>query len=162
MAALKNAKWEDYAQALAAGHSQRIAYRMAYPSAESWKDATVDSKASNLFKNDKVAARYTELKEAAAFMAGGAVLTRIEKRELLASMARDDTLPAADRQRAIDLDNKMEDEYTRHKDKEEQQARIDKLKAETSRIKGEEPDGNTPDDGFMEALQGQVPGIWQE
>lgn len=47
-------------------------------------------------------------------------------------------------------------------DKEEQQARIDKLKAETARIKGEEPDGNTPDDGFIDALQGQVAEIWQE
>ena len=48
------------------------------------------------------------------------------------------------------------------KDNEEQQARIDKLKAETARIKGEEPDGNTPDDGFIDALQGQVAEIWQE
>ena len=48
------------------------------------------------------------------------------------------------------------------KDNEEQQARIDKIKAETARIKGEEPDGNIPDDGFIEALQGQVPEVWQE
>lgn len=48
------------------------------------------------------------------------------------------------------------------KDEEEQQARIDKIKAETARIKGEEPDGNTPDDGFIDALQGQVPEVWQE
>lgn len=162
MAALSNPHWEDYAQARAEGLSQRKAYRKAYPRSEKWKDGTVDAKACNLEKEDKIVARYNELKDAAAFMAGGAVLTRIEKRELLATMARDETLPAADRQRAIDLDNKMEDEYTRHKDKEEQQARIDKLKAETSRIKGEEPDGNTPDDGFIDALQGQVPDVWQE
>ena len=159
MAVLDNARYEQFAQELAKGVSQRKAYRAAYPKAEKWKDTTVDAKACNLAKDDKIMARYQELKEAAAV---GAVLTRIEKRELLANMARDETLPAADRQRAIDLDNKMEDEYTRHKDKEEQQARIDKLKAETSRIKGEEPDGNTPDDGFIDALQGQVPEVWQE
>lgn len=44
----------------------------------------------------------------------------------------------------------------------EQIARIEKLYAETARIKGEEPDGNTPDDGFIDALQGQVPEVWQE
>lgn len=48
------------------------------------------------------------------------------------------------------------------KDNEEQQARIDKIRAETARIKGEEPDGNIPDDGFISALQGQVPEVWQE
>ena len=48
------------------------------------------------------------------------------------------------------------------KDEEEQQARIDKIKAETARIKCEEPGENTPDDGFIDALQGQVPEVWQE
>lgn len=45
---------------------------------------------------------------------------------------------------------------------EEQQARIDKLKAETSRIKDEGPNTESADDGFIEALQGQVPAIWEE
>lgn len=112
MAVLENARHEQFAQSLAAGLSQRKAYRAAYPKSEKWKDATVDAKACNLAKNDKVKARYEELKEEAANAAGGAVMTRNEKRELLAAMARDMELPIADRQRAIDLDNKMEDEYT--------------------------------------------------
>ena len=112
MAALKNPHWEEYAQARAAGLSQRKAYRKAYPRSENWKDASVDNKAYALEKKGEVVARYTELKEAAANAAGGAVMTRNEKRKLLAEMARDTELSAADRQRAIDLDNKMEDEYT--------------------------------------------------
>ena len=112
MAVLENPRHEQYAQSLAAGLSQRKAYRAAYPKSEKWKDATVDAKACNLAKNDKIKARYNELKEEAANAAGGAVMTRNEKRELLAAMARDMELPIADRQRAIDLDNKMEDEYT--------------------------------------------------
>lgn len=162
MAALSNPKWENYAQARAEGLSQRKAYRKAYPTSEKWKDATVDAKACNLEKEDKIRARYEELKETAALMAGGAVLSRIEKRQILAAIARDETLSAKDRRGAIDLDNKMEGEYNLPKDNEEQQARIDKIKAETARIKGEEPDGNIPDDGFIEALQGQVPEVWQE
>lgn len=112
MPVLNNPRWEDYAQARAAGFTQRVAYRKAYPRSEKWKDATVDNKAYVLEKRGEVKARYEELKEAAANAAGGAVMTRNEKRELLAAMARNMKLPAADRQRAIDLDNKMEDEYT--------------------------------------------------
>ena len=45
---------------------------------------------------------------------------------------------------------------------EEQKAKIDKLKAETSRIKGEDPDEDLQDDGFIEALRGEVTNIWDE
>lgn len=48
------------------------------------------------------------------------------------------------------------------KDEEEQQARIDKIRAETARIKGEEPGDDAQDDGFIDALQGQVQEVWQE
>ena len=110
MPVLVNSRWETFAQALVAGDSQRIAYRKAFPKSVNWKESTVDSRASDLFKkNSKILERYNELKEEAA---QGAVLTRKEKRELLAEMARNKILPASDRQRAIDLDNKMENEYT--------------------------------------------------
>ena len=110
MPVLKNPRWEDFAQALAANYSQRTAYKMAFPSAQNMSPDKIDRKASDLFNNKpEVWGRYKELKEAAAT---DAVLTRKEKRELLAEMARDENLLPADRQRAIDLDNKMEDEYT--------------------------------------------------
>lgn len=111
MAVLDNPHWEEYAQARAAGMSQRKAYRKAYPSAEKWKDATVDNKAYALEKRGEVLARYEELKETAANAAGGCVMTRNEKRRMLAEMARDETLPPVLRQKAIDIDNKMEGEY---------------------------------------------------
>lgn len=111
MAALSNSHWEDYAQARAAGLSQRKAYRAAYPKSEKWKDSTVDVKASKLEKEDKVLVRYQELKDEAANAAGGAVMTRNEKREMLAKIARDTNLTARERQAAIDIDNRMEGEY---------------------------------------------------
>lgn len=46
-------------------------------------------------------------------------------------------------------------------DYEEQQARIDKLRAETARIKGEDMGDSEQDDGFIEALRGAVD-VWQE
>lgn len=56
-------KQEKYVQELINGKSQRVAYREAYPSSRKWKDKNVDSRASNLLKNDKVLTRYLELKE---------------------------------------------------------------------------------------------------
>lgn len=48
------------------------------------------------------------------------------------------------------------------RDIEEQIARIEKTKAETARIKGESPDDEKTDDGFMDALKGEVESVWQE
>lgn len=55
------AKQEKYVQGLVAGLSQRKAYRVAYPSSNKWKDATVDNKASALLREDEILARYNEL-----------------------------------------------------------------------------------------------------
>lgn len=56
-------KQERFVQELIKGKSQRQAYRIAYPSSEKWKDASVDQKASTLFANVKVKSRYEELKK---------------------------------------------------------------------------------------------------
>lgn len=53
-------KQEIFVQQLIAGQSQRQAYRQAY-NAEKMTDKTVDEKASKLFKDGKVRARYREL-----------------------------------------------------------------------------------------------------
>lgn len=50
-------KQEKYVQGLVAGLSQRKAYREAYDS-DNMKDNTVDVKASNLLKQDKIRARH--------------------------------------------------------------------------------------------------------
>lgn len=47
-------------------------------------------------------------------------------------------------------------------DYEEQKARIDKLKAETARIKGEDNGEGMQDDGFIDALRGKVADIWND
>lgn len=44
---------------------------------------------------------------------------------------------------------------------EEQKARIAKLQAETAKITGDDGD-DTVDDGFIEALKGQVDSVWQD
>lgn len=56
------AKREKFVQELIKNKSQREAFRIAYPRSRNWKDENVDSSASNLLKNHKVATRYNELK----------------------------------------------------------------------------------------------------
>ena len=54
-------KQEKYVQGLVAGLSQRKSYREAYPNSSSWKDATVDNKASAMLREDEILARYNDL-----------------------------------------------------------------------------------------------------
>lgn len=107
MAVLKNARHEKYVQNLIAGKSQRQSYRDAFPGAQKWKDSVVDSRASDLFSG-KVLVRYNEIQEQ---QKKDALLTRWEKRMILANIARDDSNTPTDRTKAIDTDNKMENEY---------------------------------------------------
>lgn len=69
-----------------------------------------------------------------------------------------------DKVRALELIGRhlgMWDKKT-EKDNEEQAARIEKIKAETSRIKGEDPGADAQDDGFLEALRGEAQSVWEE
>ena len=53
-------KQELFIQGLIKGYSQREAYKLAYE-ADNMKNETIDSKASILFKTEKIRARYEEL-----------------------------------------------------------------------------------------------------
>ena len=53
-------KQELFIQGLIKGYSQREAYKMAYET-DNMKNETIDSKASILFKTEKIRARYEEL-----------------------------------------------------------------------------------------------------
>ena len=54
---------EKYVNYLVEGMTQRQAYLKAFPQSKKWKDATVDSKASILFAQKKVRARFHELNQ---------------------------------------------------------------------------------------------------
>lgn len=109
MAELNNARHEKFAQCIANGMSQRKAYRAAFPSAEKWKDATVDSRASELNKNSKVLGR---LKELAGETTSKAVMTARERKEWLTALVKDKEAYTKDKLKAIDILNRMEGEYT--------------------------------------------------
>ncbi|QSE76326.1 terminase [Lactococcus taiwanensis] len=108
MPVLDNARHEKFVQCLISGMSQRKAYREAIKQSKNWKDETVDSKASNLFKNDKVRARYKELQEEAQ---DAAIMTRKERMVTLSEIAKN-AEKEADMIKAIDTLNKMDGDYT--------------------------------------------------
>lgn len=109
MAALENARYERFAQGIAQGLSQRKAYREAFPNSKKWKDETVDSKACNLAKEDKVSARLQELRDESS---SNAVKSTKERKEWLSSIIDDVTEDMNTRLKACDMLNKMDGEYT--------------------------------------------------
>lgn len=108
MAELKNVRHETFAQGMAAGLSQRKAYRAAYPSSKNWKDETVDSKASALMKNGKVLARYNELCQ---LTSSEAVMDITERKEWLTKVVLNNKEKTKDRLGALNMLNKMEGVY---------------------------------------------------
>ena len=55
------AKREKFVRGLVSGLSQRQAYYEAFPNSKKWKPETVDNKASKLFKENEILARYNAL-----------------------------------------------------------------------------------------------------
>jgi hypothetical protein len=98
-----------FAELIATGlNSASDAYRQAYkkkPTGDWWCRIN----AYRLLQKPHVQALVTKLK--AQYESVRPSLTRVSKREILHGMATDEELDAMDRQRAIDIDNKMQGEY---------------------------------------------------
>lgn len=108
MAELKSAKQEKFVQGLANGLSQRKAYRAAFPNSKKWKDSTVDVKACELAKDNKILVRLKELQEKAT---NTSVMTATKRKEWLSSLIESSEEETRDKLRAIDILNKMDGEY---------------------------------------------------
>lgn len=108
MGALANARHETFAQELAKGMSQRKAYRVAFPSSLKWKDNTVDSRASELYKTSEILGRLQELRDESS---SKAVKSAQERKEWLSSII-DGEEDINVKLKACDLLNKMDGEYT--------------------------------------------------
>jgi hypothetical protein len=108
MAALENARHERFAQGIAQGLSQRKAYREAFPNSKKWKDETVDSKACNLAKEDKISARLQELRDESS---SKAVKSTQERKEWLSSIIDNQAEDMNARLKACDMLNKMDGDY---------------------------------------------------
>ena len=101
------AKQEKFITNIIKGMSQRQAYRAAFKP-ENMSDKSIDEKACKLFNEDKIQSRYNELLKE---LETEAVMTAIEKRLLLKTMALDKNNSINDRLKALDIDNKMAGEY---------------------------------------------------
>ena len=111
MPELKSDRQELFAQGLAKGLSQRVAYRAAYPNSVDWKDNTVDARACELAKDSKVVVRLAELR---AMATSNAIMTATERKEWLTKLIMDaeGKHNTGDRLKALDILNKMDGEYT--------------------------------------------------
>jgi phage terminase small subunit len=67
-----------------------------------------------------------------------------------------------DEKERLDAAKQLAKRYGLDREEIEKQAKIEKLKAEIARLKGETPDDDKADDGFMDALKGEVESVWQE
>ena len=67
-----------------------------------------------------------------------------------------------DEKERLDAAKQLAKRYGLDSEEIERQAKIEKLKAEIARLKGESPDDEKTDDGFMDALKGEVESVWQE
>lgn len=108
MSELSNARKEKFAQCMAMGLSQRKAYREAFESSRDWKDNTVDSRASELYRLQEVRDRVQELKAQAA---SEAVMTIIERKEWLTNLIVNSSDSTKNKLHAVDLLNKMDGAY---------------------------------------------------
>ena len=104
MMILTNARWEQFAQAVAMGESATAAYRAIYGARRN-----ADVFGPRLMGNDGIRARVAELQSRAA---SACVLTIEKKRQLLAGFALSDKEKTADRIRAIEFDAKLAGELT--------------------------------------------------
>lgn len=61
-----NDRQEAFCQEVVKGATLKQAYMEAYPRAKSWKDSTIDARASNFAKKPQIAARLAELRRQTA------------------------------------------------------------------------------------------------
>lgn len=115
-------KQEKFVQNIVKGMSQREAYKNSY-NAKNMKDDTIDNKACNLFKQDKIRARYEELLKK---IEDKTIMTAEERQIWLSKVVKGDIKITreyedeikeyepymSDRLKAMDILNKMSGEYT--------------------------------------------------
>lgn len=69
---------------------------------------------------------------------------------------------APDEKERLEAAKQLGKRYGLHVDVEEQKIKLEKMKAETARLKGETTDGDIEDDGFLEALNGSAREDWSD
>lgn len=114
-------KQEKFVQNIVKGMSQREAYKSSY-NAKNMKDDTIDNKACNLFKQDKIRARYEELlkkiedKTIMTAEERQIWLSKVVKGDIKITREYDDEIKEyepymSDRLKALDILNKMTGQY---------------------------------------------------
>lgn len=178
-------KWEIFVDKVLGGMTQRQAYKSTF-NCKKMTDEQVDSEASALLngtgkyaKFPKASQRYRDLNQKAQDEADEqAIAKSTEVLKYFTSVMRGESQSSVlarneegaeiviekppDEKERLDAAKQLAKRYGLDREEIERQAKIDKLKAEIARLKGESPDDEKTDDSFIDALKGEVESVWQE
>jgi phage terminase small subunit len=178
-------KWEIFVDKVIGGMAQRQAYKSTFD-CKKMTDEQIDIEASNLLngtgkyaKNPKASLRYKELNQKAKEQADNeAIADATEVMKYFTAVMRGESYSSVlarcedgsetviekppDEKERLDAAKQLAKRYGLDREEIERQAKIEKLKAEIARLKGESPDDEKADDGFLEALQSEAESVWQE
>ena len=149
--------------AIKAGYSQKTATaigleNLTKPAIKDYIKMRMDEKESELIADQDEVLRYFT-----AVMRGQsqAEIVVVENTGDFKSKAKK-IFKTPDEKERLDAAKQLAKRYGLDSEEAEKQAKIEKLKAEIARLKGESPDDSKADDGFLEALQSEVQNIWEE
>lgn len=178
-------KWEVFVDKVIGGMTQRQAYKSTF-NCKKMTDEQIDCEASALLngtgkyaKYPKASQRYRELNQKAQAQADNeAIADATEVMKYFTSVLRGESRSSVlarcedgseaviekppDEKEKLDAAKQLAKRYGLDREEIERQAKIEKLKAEIARLKGETPDDDKTDDGFLEALQSEAESVWQE
>ena len=127
-----------------------------------YSEKSAAAQASQILKDTEVSAYLEERKsQIRRDLQQEFLFDALEARKTMYRIMQDENVPIKDRLTAArDFLDRAGFKAT-EKDVEEQIARIEKLKAETARIKSDDS-YSTEDDGFIEALRKESESVWEE
>lgn len=178
-------KWEIFVDKVIGGMTQLEAYKSTF-NCKKMTDEQISVEASNLIngtgkykQNPKASLMYKELNQKAKDEADDkAIATATEVMKYFTNVMRGKSRSSVlarcedgsetviekppDEKERLDAAKQLAKRYGLDREEIERQTKIEKLKAEIARLKGETPDDEKADDGFLEALQSEVESVWQE
>lgn len=145
--------------AIRAGYSEKNARNiasenLAKPNIQKYIEERMDEKESELIAGQDEVLRYFT-----SVMRGESYSSVLARRE---DGSEEVIEKPPDEKERLDAAKQLAKRYGLDREEIERQAKIDKLKAEIARLKGEAPDDDNTNDGFMEALQSEAESVWQE
>lgn len=149
--AVDAAKWINPETLKSTSETERKKYK---PEIRAAIDARMAEKKSKL-----IASQDEVLEYLTSVMRGESSSSVLARNDLGAEEVIEKPPDEKERLKAAELLGKRYGLYT---EEQEKAAKLAKLKAETARIKGDDSEGDSEDDGFIDALRNEAKSVWEE